>query len=189
MERKITNIKERILYFTDFKGFSKEKFFEELQVTYGNFKGKAKNQALGSDIIERIIAKYPEINAEWLLTGEGEMLKNTGNISISGNNTGIANTGIITGDVSSGNTIADSNITIERKTENNTEDISNLLDSYNANKGVEIDRLQVLYTTMLEGKDAIIEEKNLLIQELKETIQELREDKKHLKSILDKENN
>lgn len=138
---------------------------------------------------ELIISKCNEINGHWLLTGEGEMLKNTGSISISGNNTGIANTGIITGDVSSGNTIPDSNITIQRKTENNTEDISNLLDSYNASKGVEIDRLQVLYNTMLEGKDAIIEEKNALIQELKETIQELREDKKHLKSILDKENN
>ena len=74
MERKITNIKERILYYTDLKGLAKEKFFDNLGVTYGNFKGKAKNQALGSDVIERIITKYPEINPFWLLTGEGEML-------------------------------------------------------------------------------------------------------------------
>ena len=74
MERKITNIKERILYYTDLKGLVKEKFFDDLGVTYGNFKGKAKNQALGSDVIERIITKYPEINPFWLLTGEGEML-------------------------------------------------------------------------------------------------------------------
>lgn len=74
MERKITNIKERILYYTDLKGLAKEKFFDDLGVTYGNFKGKAKNQALGSDVIERIITKYPEINPFWLLTGEGEML-------------------------------------------------------------------------------------------------------------------
>ncbi|MGE4345895.1 MAG: helix-turn-helix transcriptional regulator [Flavobacteriaceae bacterium] len=75
MERNLTNIKERILYYTDLKGFSKEKFFEELSVTYGNFKGKAKDQALSSDVIERIISKYPDINIEWLLTGKGEMLK------------------------------------------------------------------------------------------------------------------
>ena len=75
MERKITNIKERILYYTDLKGLAKERFFDDLGVTYGNFKGKAKNQALGSDVIERIITKYPEINPFWLLTGEGEMLK------------------------------------------------------------------------------------------------------------------
>ncbi|WP_172914660.1 S24 family peptidase [Capnocytophaga canis] len=82
MERKITNIKERILYFTDFKGFSKEKFFEDLQITYGNFKGKAKNQALGSDVIERIITKYPEINAEWLLIGKEPMLKSEQNLPV-----------------------------------------------------------------------------------------------------------
>jgi len=75
MERNLTNIKERILYYTDLKGFSKEKFFEELAVTYGNFKGKAKDQALSSDVIERIISKYPDINIEWLVTGKGDMLK------------------------------------------------------------------------------------------------------------------
>lgn len=76
MERNLSKIKERILYFTDIKGFSKELFFKELGVTYGNFKGKAKEQALSSDVLEIIISKYPEINIEWLLTGKGEMLKN-----------------------------------------------------------------------------------------------------------------
>ena len=75
MERNLTNIKERILYYTDIQKLSKEKFFEDLQTTYGNFKGKAKQQALNSDIIERIITNHPDINPEWLLTGKGEMLK------------------------------------------------------------------------------------------------------------------
>lgn len=75
MERKITNIKERILYYTDLKDFKKEKFFEDLGVSYGNFKGKAKNQALGSDVIERIVTKYSDINIEWLITGKGNPLK------------------------------------------------------------------------------------------------------------------
>lgn len=75
MERKITNIKERILYYTDLKDFKKEKFFEDLGVSYGNFKGKAKSQALGSDVIERIVAKYSDINIEWLITGKGNPLK------------------------------------------------------------------------------------------------------------------
>lgn len=73
MGRNLTNIKERILYYTDNKGLSKERFFEELGITYGSFKGKAKSQALGSDIIERILAKYDDVNPEWLLTGKGEM--------------------------------------------------------------------------------------------------------------------
>jgi len=75
METIFTNIKERVLYFTDYKDFAKEKFFEELGVTYGNFKGKAKEKALSSDILAKIVSKYPEINPEWLLTGEGNMLK------------------------------------------------------------------------------------------------------------------
>ena len=75
METNFTNIKERILYFTDFKGFAKEKFFDDLGVTYGNFKGKAKEKSLSSDILAKIVSNYPEINSEWLLTGNGEMLK------------------------------------------------------------------------------------------------------------------
>ena len=75
METFFTNIKERVLYFTDYKGFAQEKFFEELGVTYGNFKGKAKEKALSSDVLAKIVSKYPELNPEWLLTGEGEMLK------------------------------------------------------------------------------------------------------------------
>ena len=75
METFFTNIKERVLYFTDYKGFAKEKFFEELGVTYRNFKGKAKEKALSSDVLAKIVSKYPELNPEWLLTGEGEMLK------------------------------------------------------------------------------------------------------------------
>ncbi|MGV4438084.1 hypothetical protein [Ornithobacterium rhinotracheale] len=75
METNFTNIKERILHYTDIKGFAKENFFEELGVTYGNFKGKAKEKSLGSDILAKIVSKYPEISPEWLLTGKGDMLK------------------------------------------------------------------------------------------------------------------
>ncbi|MGJ1244326.1 S24 family peptidase [Sphingobacterium multivorum] len=75
MERNLTNIKERVLYYTDIKGFSKEKFFEELGVTYGNFKGKAKDQALSSDVLERIITKHKDVDPIWLLTGNGPMTR------------------------------------------------------------------------------------------------------------------
>lgn len=74
MERNLTNIKERILYYTDFKGISKEFFFKDLSVSYGTFKGKAKNQALSSDVLERITTKYPDISTYWLLTGKGDMI-------------------------------------------------------------------------------------------------------------------
>lgn len=74
MERKISNIKERILYFTDIQGIVKEIFFEKIGMTYGNFKGIQKKSALNSDAIARILSFYPEINPTWLLTGQGKML-------------------------------------------------------------------------------------------------------------------
>ena len=73
----MTTIKDRVLQLSDYKGVSKEKFFEELEVSYGNFKGKAKESGLNANILEKIIAKMPEISAEWLLTGKGEMLKSS----------------------------------------------------------------------------------------------------------------
>ena len=73
-----SNIKERVLYISESKGITREKFFEDLGITYGNFKGKAKEKALSSDVLAKIITKYPEINSEWLLTGNGEMLKSEG---------------------------------------------------------------------------------------------------------------
>ena len=73
----MTTIKDRVLQVSDYKGVGKEKFFEELEVSYGTFKGKAKESGLNSNILEKIIAKIPEISAEWLLTGKGEMLKSS----------------------------------------------------------------------------------------------------------------
>ena len=70
-----SNIKERVLYISENKGIAREKFFDDLGITYGNFKGKAKEKALSSDILAKIVAKYPDVSPEWLLTGRGEMLK------------------------------------------------------------------------------------------------------------------
>ncbi len=45
-------------------------------MSYATFKGKAKYSVLNSDALAKIFAKYPDINLEWLLTGEGKVLKN-----------------------------------------------------------------------------------------------------------------
>lgn len=45
-------------------------------MTYGNFKGSAKDRPLNSDAIVKILSIYTEIDSEWLLTGKGEMLRN-----------------------------------------------------------------------------------------------------------------
>jgi phage repressor protein C with HTH and peptisase S24 domain len=68
-------IKERILQVAKYKGFTLENFCNKIGLTYGNFKGKAKETPINSDAIVNILSIIPDINIEWLLTGEGQMLK------------------------------------------------------------------------------------------------------------------
>lgn len=102
MENKFTNIKERTLQIAEYYKISKEKFFENLGISYGNFKGNAKNTPINSSFLENLLTCYPEVNPEWLLLGKGEMLRNGG---VSGDNNvvgnthcGSINTGTITSD-------------------------------------------------------------------------------------------
>jgi hypothetical protein len=71
MDKKISNIKDRVLYISELQEVNKEKFFEELGVSYANFKGIQKKSALNSDTIAKILTKYPEIDPEWLILGTG----------------------------------------------------------------------------------------------------------------------
>jgi len=73
MAEKITNVKERILQIAEYLNIGKEKFFEELGVSYGNFKGKSKNTGINSDVLAVISAKFPQINLHWVITGIGEI--------------------------------------------------------------------------------------------------------------------
>ena len=64
--------KDRILQFIEYKGISKNKFYNETGISNGILDKKS---GLSMDTIEKFYSTYPEINPEWLLTGEGEMLK------------------------------------------------------------------------------------------------------------------
>ena len=75
MSNKISTIKERILYLLECKEITKSKFFEKIDMTYGNFTGKSKKTPLNSDAIGNILLEIPDVNPEWLLTGNGQMLK------------------------------------------------------------------------------------------------------------------
>jgi phage repressor protein C with HTH and peptisase S24 domain len=67
---------ERIYQLSDFKGDSIYKISKEIDVSNGYFaKTKAKNGSVGSEIIEKIVSYYPDLNVEWLITGNGEMIK------------------------------------------------------------------------------------------------------------------
>lgn len=74
MDKIFSSIKERILYIPEIKGITKKYFFKQIGMTYGNFKGEQKKRPINSDALDTILSFYPDISAEWLLSGKGEIL-------------------------------------------------------------------------------------------------------------------
>ncbi len=71
-EQKISPIKQRILFFAEHLGISKRKFYDKIGVSRGTLESTS---GITEDILSKFIATYPDISIEWLLKGEGEMLK------------------------------------------------------------------------------------------------------------------
>lgn len=64
------------MQFIKYAGLSARQF--DLSIGAGNgytLRMKKNNASIGSDVIENIIKTYPQLNVAWLLTGEGNMLK------------------------------------------------------------------------------------------------------------------
>lgn len=70
-------IKERIIQVLEYKNIAKEEFYKKIGVTSANFRGKAKESDIGSIAIAKIFAQIPDVNLEWLLTGNGDMFKSS----------------------------------------------------------------------------------------------------------------
>ena len=70
--KKVSPIKERILYFVETLGVSKRKFYERINVSRGTLES---DSGITEDVMAKFLAEFPEISEKWLLTGEGEMLK------------------------------------------------------------------------------------------------------------------
>lgn len=70
--REISFIKEKILKYLDFKGVSKYEFYQKTGVSNGVLSQK---NGLSEDNILKFLSYYTDVNPEWLLTGNGEMLK------------------------------------------------------------------------------------------------------------------
>ncbi len=73
MTEKLKNIKERALFVAKSNGISYEDFCAIIGMSYGSFKGKAKERPLNSSAIENILTKFPNVDAQWLITGNGIM--------------------------------------------------------------------------------------------------------------------
>lgn len=69
-------ILERIKDFIDTKGISISAFERSIGMSNASFGKSLKNGgAIGTDKLENILNTYPEINPNWLITGNGSMLK------------------------------------------------------------------------------------------------------------------
>lgn len=75
------SIKERIYTFIKYKDISVKKFEELCGLSNGYISSMRKG--FGTDKLNNVLRLFPELNREWLIYGEGEML----NTSISQTNT------------------------------------------------------------------------------------------------------
>ncbi|GAB2798583.1 hypothetical protein GCM10027275_50160 [Rhabdobacter roseus] len=67
---------ERLKLFIDYTGRSINSFEISIGVSKGAiFKPIANKKTIGVEMLDKIISKYPELNIEWLISGQGEMLK------------------------------------------------------------------------------------------------------------------
>jgi hypothetical protein len=66
--------KEKIKQYLEYKGISKNKFYNETGLSIGFLDS---GNSLGVDKLKIIINKYSDINTDWLITGKGDMLLNS----------------------------------------------------------------------------------------------------------------
>ena len=83
------NVKERVKIFLDYKKMPISVFEKSINASNGYVNSISKS--IGLDKIEMILEKYPNLNIEWLLTGQGNMLKEDAKTNISQTITGDSN--------------------------------------------------------------------------------------------------
>jgi len=69
----MTTTKSRLIDFLSYLGMGQNAFEKKVGISNG-YINNVKN-SIGSEIISKISAAYPELDTSWLLSGEGEMLK------------------------------------------------------------------------------------------------------------------
>ena len=78
--------KRRILQFIEYKGIGITNFFKKTGIKRGFLDTDKLDSSVSDMFLAKIIAVFPELNIEWLLTGEGNMLRKEGVIQQAHNN-------------------------------------------------------------------------------------------------------
>lgn len=66
-------IKKRILQYLDYKGISKYKFYQETGLSNGTL---SQPNTMNETYIVKVLSCYDDLSSEWLLRGDGNMLRN-----------------------------------------------------------------------------------------------------------------
>ena len=80
------SIKQRLDLIIKELGLSGRAFEKECGLANGSY--SSIRDGVGADKLNKILIRYPQISADWLIGGSGEMMKNTGNISAEPDNSG-----------------------------------------------------------------------------------------------------
>jgi len=71
-------VSERVGQYIEAKGISYYAFENHLGASRGSISKAVKDgKSIGSNVLEKILSLYPDLNPSWLLTGQGTMLKDT----------------------------------------------------------------------------------------------------------------
>lgn len=84
--KNISKIKRRILQYIDFLGITREEFYKKVSLNGANFRGKSASSELSVDKIVKILRSYTNLNPDWLLLGDGEILRSNAEISTPSDN-------------------------------------------------------------------------------------------------------
>lgn len=68
------NVKKKILLFVQSIGLSKAEIARQLGISKSNFVGEAMTSDLNVSMVIKFCQLYPQVSAEWLLRGTGDML-------------------------------------------------------------------------------------------------------------------
>lgn len=104
-------IKERTLEFIKYKGLKMVQFEQMCELSSGYV--NSMRVGFGRDKLNKVLLQFPELSREWLLYGEGEMLK-SGNFS--------QNQEKVTQNNENGDNIQGQNVTVQSNTQANVDE-------------------------------------------------------------------